>query len=465
MDHDIDKIEFYIVKSLIESQTFCQKFNSKIRSDLFSSKAQDIIKGVLGFFNKYGKPPTYSILKDKVLPQVCKKTQNDISDSIGYLKSVKTLEFNYGEQSEWLGEETKKFIKTRRIMNAIVSCVDLIEKHKHDEVVSVMEDAFQVNFDESLGCEYFEGLEDRLERSSIQEEVITTGLRELDNRIGGGYRRKSMFVFAGPSNVGKTLVLNDAASTLCMQGYNVLYLSMELSEDYIQKRTDAKFANVPINEINVNPQFAIKKAIAKRNELKKKNVKLGKLFYKEYAPNSICSNDIKALLKNLEVKDGFYPDFIVVDYLGLVRPNGKVFSDNTYGKIKTVCEELRALAVVYNACVMSAVQTNRNSYGQSSIGMQDVSDSIGIAQTADVLVTMARPADLDEENSMLINISKSRFSRNGGTFMVGVCYEYMKLVDIDGEDKDNIYSQTPTNVIRQLDDDDDDPKQKKTVLF
>ena len=73
-----------------------------------------------------------------------------------------------------------------------------------------MEDAFQINFDESLGVEYFEGLEDRLAQSAIKDEVISTGYPSLDCRIGGGYRRKSMFVFAGPANVGKTLILNDA---------------------------------------------------------------------------------------------------------------------------------------------------------------------------------------------------------------------------------------------------------------
>jgi replicative DNA helicase len=429
VDHEFDKIEYYIVKGLLTYDLYCRSYVSKLSNDLFSIKSQDLVKGIRSFFNKYKKLPSPKILEDKVIPVICKNDKMRINQAMDCLSDIMAIDVNIADSYEWLCDETKKFIKTKRIINAFVECSDLLEEHKHEEIYKIMKSAFEISFDETMGIEYFSGMEDRLSRSGLTQEIIPTGYKSLDSRIGGGYRRKSMFVFAGSSNVGKTLVLNDAASTLAYIGYNVLYLSLELSEDYIQQRTDAKFANVPIEDINIDPAEAIRKAIARREQLKKEGKKLGKLIYKEYSPNTISSNDISALIRNLEIHQNFKPDFIIIDYLKLVKPNGKAFSDNTYGKIVTVCEELRGLAFEHNACVLSAAQTGRQSYNQSSVGMEDIADSIGIAQTVDVLVTLARTSELDEDNSIIISIAKSRFSRNGGSFLAKVNYTYMKIID------------------------------------
>jgi replicative DNA helicase len=430
---DTDKIEYYIIKSLITSDTYCRFFFSKLGHDLFSERTKQVVIAILRYFNKYSKVPTIQILEDNVLPAICGKNEDQLEVAKEALQNASTIEFDFAEQYEWLKDETKKFVKTRRIMNAIIQSVDLLEQGKDEEIVTIMERAFQVDFDESLGIEYFDGMEERLIRAAEPTEVMCTGYKSLDSRVGGGYRRKSMFVFAAASNVGKTLVLNDSSFTLALCGYNVIYLSLELGEDYIQQRTDAKFAEVSMNEINVNPEFAIKKAIAKRDVMKKENATLGKMYYKEYAPNSVCANDIKALLRNLELKKGFKPDFIIVDYLKLVKPNGKAFADNTYGRIVTVCEELRSLAFEYDCCVLSAAQTGRQSYNQTSVGMEDISDSIGIAQTVDVLITLARNPEMDQNDDITLKIAKSRFSRNNSTFMMKIDYDHMRLVDTEDD--------------------------------
>lgn len=445
VEHDFDAIEYYIIKCLLSSDMFCRSYIDKLTNEVFSPKSQDLLRGVRAFFKKYNRAPSPKILEDKVLPTVCKRSDKRCRQAMDVLTNAMTLDVDVATEYDWICDETKKFIKTKRIINAVVEVTDLIQEHKHDEILATMEEAFQISFDESIGIEYFSGLEDRLSRADIRDEIIPTGYKSLDERIGGGYRRKAMFVFAGASNVGKTLVLNDAASTLAFEGHNVLYLSLELSEDYIQQRTDSKFANVPIEEVNVDPAEAIRKAIARRDRLASEGKKVGKLMYKEYAPNAISANDIRVLLKNLEVHGNFKPDFIIVDYLKLVRPNGKVFSDNTYGKIVTVCEELRALAFEYNACLLSAAQTGRQSYGQTTVGMEDISDSIGIAQTVDVLVTLARNSELDADDSIIISIAKSRFSRNGGSFFARVNYKYMKIIDDASEQREDAKPNTRPN--------------------
>lgn len=429
-DFDTDNIEFYIVKQLLESDSFARSYIAKIQPELFSAKLADVVRGIVMYFKKFGKFPPAKVLEDVVIPQIVKNDEDLVKNAKAALQVISAMKIPAADITTFMADETKKFIKTRTIMNAFVKCVDLVPQHKHDDIVAIMENAFRVNFDESLGLNYFEDLEQRLARCALTHEVISTGLPTLDGLIGGGYRRKALFVFAGPGNVGKSLVLNDAASTLALAGYNVLYLSLELSEDYISQRTDAKFGDISMNSINADPEAAIKKVMAKRKVMMDDGRKLGQLIYKDYPPNVASCNDIRGLLKTLETKNGFKPDFLIIDYVKLVKPNGKVYGDNLYNKLGTVCEEMRALGIEYNACVLSASQTGRQSYGSASIGMEDVSDSIAIPQTADVLVTLARNETLNKDNSILLTLAKSRFSRNEGSMQARIDYDHMKLIDI-----------------------------------
>lgn len=426
---DLDTLEYYILNTIFKDELYTRSFISKIQPNIFSPILDKIVKSVMAYYKKYSKVPSINLLKNQIIPKFCKDTELTLINE--KIDIIENLEFNINEAREWLQEETKNFIKIRTVMNALMNCAPLIKQGKYEKIVSLMEEAFKINFDETFGLDYFDELEQRKERCKEKEEIISTGIKCLDNAIGGGLRRKTLCLFAGPANTGKTLCLNDVASSLAFNGYNVLYLSLELSEDYISQRTDAKFAEVPMSEINVNPEFAIKKAIARRDALKKENKKLGKLIYKEYSPNEICSNDIRGLLKNLEIKNDFKPDFVIVDYLRLVRPNGKTLSDNTYGRITTVCEELRSIGMLHNCCVLTASQTGRQSYNTNEIGMQDLSDSIGIAQTADIIITLLRPKEMESENIMILNVAKSRFSKQGQSMTVGVDYNFMRLVDLD----------------------------------
>lgn len=435
---DQDKIEFYIVKSLLNDDLFARSFISKIHHALFSSNFQSLVKGYAYFYKKYNRIPPLSVLEDKLIPAACKNNENEITNAKNLLVEINTLQFELKSANEWLYEETKKFIKTRTIINAMIKCTEFVERGDHGTVVTIMEEAFKVDFDENFGLDYFDTMELRKETCNTKDQTYSTGIRSLDGLIGGGYRKKTLFVYAGPSGCGKTLFLNDAASTLALDGYNILYLSMELTEDYIARRTDAKFSEMKLGEIELNPRLAIEKAISKRNVLKKNGKKIGKLIYREFPPNAISSMDIEAMLKRYEHKHGITFDFIVVDYLKLVKPNGKTFSDNSYGRVGTVCEELRAVAMKHNIGVLTAAQTGRQSYNAKSIGMEDISDSMGIVHTADYIITLQQSTDMSTESTMALNVTKSRYAKRFTSTLVKADTEFMRIIDLS---EDSVYVQ------------------------
>jgi KaiC/GvpD/RAD55 family RecA-like ATPase len=426
---DTDKIENYIVKNLLIDDQYSRYFVSKLSSKIFSAKYQSILKGYLWYYKKYNKIPPVNILVDKIIPAVCKSNEAESDKCKDVITGLERIEFDNKSAHEWIYDETKKFIKTRTIINAMVQCFDHIEKQDHESVVTIMEDAFKLDFDDSFGHDYFDDMEIRQSKET-DNRTISTGIPTLDRLLGGGYRKKTFFVWAGPSGSGKTAFLNDGAVSVALEGYNVLYLSLELSEDYIAARADANFAEVSMDQINVNNKIAIEKAIKKRDSYKKNGKKLGKLIYKEYPPNAICAMDIEALIKSFETKRGLKFDFVVVDYLKLVKPNGRAFADNTYGRIGTVCEELRGIASKYNICLLTAAQTGRQSYNSASIGVEDVSDSLGIVQAADAIVTIQQTKDMKEDGLVLLNIGKSRFTKSESTLMVKFDSNYMRIIDV-----------------------------------
>lgn len=428
MSFEESKIELTIISSLINNDLYLRTYVSKFDHKLFSPVCSQIYKIIAAHFKKYSSMPTLRVIDDIYLPKAIKNEveREKVHD---VLQTCSTIPEIKGNEYDVLVEETKKFIKKRKIMNCVIECFQKIEEGKEEEVEEIYEEAFKFDFDDSLGIEYWQDLEARKIRSSVKDEVITTGIPSLDKLIGGGYRRKGMFIWAGPANSGKTLFLNDAATSVMMSGFNVVYFTLELPEDYITKRTDAKIAGVNMHDIYLNPMAAIDKAIAKRDVNKKNKKNVGQLYYKEYSPGTISCNDIRGYLKTLEIKKNFKPDFIVIDYIGNLKPNGKAFADNTYGIMKTISEEVRTLGFEYNSCIITATQTGRQSFGRNDVGMADVSDSIGIAQTADVMITISRTKELDAAQDAILTVAKSRYSKNGSCTIIHVDYNNMKIVD------------------------------------
>ena len=60
-------------------------------------------------------------------------------------------------------------------------------------------------------------------------------------------------------------------------------------------------------------------------------------------------------------------------------------SENMYLKIKSICEDVRAMAQRNLWCIVSVTQTNRGAYDASDISMANVSESGGLIATVDSL--------------------------------------------------------------------------------
>jgi hypothetical protein len=239
------------------------------------------------------------------------------------------------------------------------------------------------------------------------------------------------------TGVGKSLFMCHCASANLFDGLNVLYITMEMSEEKIAERIDANMLDVRIDELIDIPKDVYDKKV---NRLKNKTK--GKLIIKEYPTACAGSANFRHLINELKIKRNFIPDIIYIDYLNIcISSRLKQSSNvNSYTYIKAIAEELRGLAVEFNVPIVSATQTTRSGFASSDLGLEDTSESFGLPATADFMFAIISTEELAELNQIMVKQLKNRYSDPSVNkrFVIGVDKGKMKLYDVEQEAQEDI---------------------------
>lgn len=247
------------------------------------------------------------------------------------------------------------------------------------------------------------------------------------------------------SNLGKSLIKCSLSTNSLLQNKNVLYISLEMSEEKISERVLANTFDIDLNDLKMLDK---NKFMLKMEEMNNKT--RGNFYVVAYPPKSVNANRIRNILKELKTKKKFEPDIIFVDYMGLMSPNASRKTDNSYSEQKTISEELRAVAVEYGLPVVSAVQTNRGGFGNAELDMTDIADSIGTVATADIIFGVTQTQEMREAGRYTFLLLKNRYGENKKKCYIGVNYPRMRIYDIEEDNK-----KTSKDINSNIDDADD----------
>ena len=374
----MDKVEILILRNLLFNEEYLRKVVPFIKEDYFEDTHQKIIfEEILKFVQEYNEPATKEVLCIEIEKRqdINDNAFKEITQIISYLEDVPS-EFN------WLVDTTEKWCRDRAIYLALMESIHIAdgndEKKNRDSIPSILSDALSVSFDTHIGHDYLLDYEQRYESYHRKEEKIEFDLEYFNKITKGGLPNKTLNIALAGTGVGKSLFMCHVASSVLLQGKNVLYITLEMAEERIAERIDANLLNVPIQEIVDLPKQMFD---TKVNNLAKKTQ--GTLIIKEYPTASAHSGHFKSLLNELALKKSFRPDIIFIDYLNICassryRGNSTV---NSYSYIKAIAEELRGLAVEANVPIVSATQTTRSGYCldlktqvQTPQGLKDISN-------------------------------------------------------------------------------------------
>ena len=239
------------------------------------------------------------------------------------------------------------------------------------------------------------------------------------------------------TGVGKSLFMCHVASSVLLQGKNVLYITMEMAEEKIAERIDANLLDVAIQNIVDLPKSTFENKVTK---LAAKTQ--GTLIIKEYPTASAHSGHFKALLSELALKKSFRPDIIFIDYLNICASSRykSGMSVNSYSYIKSIAEELRGLAGEAEVPIVSATQTTRSGYGSSDVDLTDTSESFGLPATADLMFALISTEELEQIGQIMVKQLKNRYNDTvvNKRFVIGIDRSKMRLYDCEQSAQDNI---------------------------
>ena len=239
------------------------------------------------------------------------------------------------------------------------------------------------------------------------------------------------------TGVGKSLFMCHVASSVLLQGKNVLYITMEMAEEKIAERIDANLLDVAIQNIVDLPKSTFENKVTK---LAAKTQ--GTLIIKEYPTASAHSGHFKALLSELALKKSFRPDIIFIDYLNICASSRykSGMSVNSYSYIKSIAEELRGLAGEAEVPIVSATQTTRSGYGSSDVDLTDTSESFGLPATADLMFALISTEELEQIGQIMVKQLKNRYNDTvvNKRFVIGIDRAKMRLYDCEQSAQENI---------------------------
>ena len=433
----MERIETTILRNLVFNEEYSRKVIPFIQPDYFEQRTEKIIfEEITQFIVKYGNAITTEALAIEL------ENRTDLSETeVKESREITSSLTDAPADNQWLEDTTEKWCRDRAIYLALMESItiaDGADKEKNrDAIPSILSDALAVSFDNHIGHNYLEDYKERYESYHKKEDRIPFDLEYFNKITKGGLPNKTLNVALAGTGVGKSLFMCHMASSVLLNGRNVLYITMEMAEEKIAERIDANLLNVPIQDLVDLPRTSFENKVT---NISKKTQ--GQLIIKEYPTASAHSGHFKALLNELALKKSFKPDIIFVDYLNICassRYKGSA-NINSYTLVKSIAEELRGLAVEAEVPIVSATQTTRSGYGSSDVDLTDTSESFGLPATADLMFALISTEELEQLGQIMVKQLKNRYNDLSvfKRFIVGIDRAKMRLYDCEQTAQEDI---------------------------
>ena len=387
-DYGYDIQKLYLEMMLSDAETFvrCQ---SIFDHTLFDRKLQNTAKFIDQYVEEHNVLPTLDIVNAA--------TQSELSSHSDLRE----------EHYDWLLQDFETFIKHKGLERAILESADMLEKGDYGPVEELIKKAVQIGLTKDLGTDYFADPRSRLMKIKDKNGQISTGWKNLDDRLFGGFNRGELNIFAGGSGAGKSLFLANLGVNFAEKGLNVVYLTFELSEELVSMRIDSMLTGITTRDIfkQIDEVEMRVRVIGKKS---------GALQVK-YMPSGKNANDIRSYIKEYEIKMGRKVDVLLVDYLDLLMPiSRKISAENLFIKDKFVSEELRNLSMEKNCIFVTASQLNRASVEEVEFDHSHISGGLSKIQTADNVFGIFTSRAMRERGKYQIQLMKTRSSSGVG---------------------------------------------------
>lgn len=414
---DLDFFENIVMYKSLTDETYLASVIDHIDPKFFKSKdIKSIFEVIRDFYQKRGVRPTPTEIKSYL-------TTDELKTS--FKTVVRSFEsFDKNLNSDELYSNTETFLKEKGVYHAMLEAVDDINKNSVDTsvILDKFEKACNVSLTTNIGLDLLEDANLIVDDLNKVENFIPSKWKWLDDKIGGGFleQGRAIYIFAGETNIGKSIFLGNLAVNIAEQGKTVLLVTLEMPEMIYAKRLCTNITKIPFSQLKSEAPTLFQQ-LQEYKDSKSKS----KIIIKEFPPSTITTNHLKAFIKKITNK-GIKIDALVVDYVNLLHTT---IGSNTYERVKYITEQLRALSYVFNFPIISATQLNRQGYEISDPGLNTLSESMGLGFTADVILSIWQE-DTDKELGIIkMGMMKNRLGANFGSVNMRIDYSTLTLTE------------------------------------
>lgn len=413
-----EPVQELLLQMMLTDPSLFVRANPIINPVYFTSKKYStVMQFMQDYAKEYGSLPTPEEIKART--------------TVGIQK---IQDFNPGHARAAL-DTVEEFCKQRAVEVAVLKAADLLQKGQRDSIQSLIKEASLVSLQRELGTNYFSDPKARLNRLHELQANLSTGWSTIDKVLNGGFGWGELELFIAPSGGGKSVTLANQAVIQVQNGFDVLYITLELKEELVAQRLDAMVTGTAI--------WDIKKQVDQTTMLvldyKRNNPKSGNLYIKYMRPDVTNTLAIESYLNELEVQTGVRPNVILVDYMDLMGPNDRKISiENLSMKDKMVSQELRALAADrtargINCSVITAAQVNRSGMEELEFSMAGVAGGLTKIYSSDNVAVFVASKPMRDREEAMFQFLKTRNSAAVG-MKIMMKYDQRTLRILDAED-------------------------------
>ncbi len=454
MDSDLQSpttnIEKQLLKQLFESEDKLQiAVEKSVESDLFLDGANKKLFDIsLWYFQKYG-----SILTTSSLNSILDKSAMDdtFKQKIVLLHTEITSGTYEKRPLNFLIDEVKFAFKKNELKKILITSVEELEKTNVDGAINQLksgiikleltgrDDVREGFIDESADDRFARYKDIKLHPEKYKG--IYTGWPTFDS-VTNGVRGGQLMVIIGAVKEGKSTALLNIGYNAHVAGHNVLYVSVEMPKEQIERRYDARDSQLSYSAIR-DGKLSDADEIIYRQTHERQKARKGRFYVID--AHDCSTSYLKSKISTFPYKI----DLVMLDYLTLVKPTGK--SRDQWESIGKVTEEVRAIARDMHIPIITAAQANREGMKESKYkyNIENVGLSHLISAHADTLLSL-RLVDRDElEVSDVVEMTAATIAirdDRGCRFTIDACFDKMTMTERNVSVAGAAVSSLPTTV-------------------
>ncbi len=377
---------------------------------------KSLIRHIIEYVTKYNIIPEYQTLQDIINE---KEIEGPLKDNL--IELVRMIEEQRITDKLNVKDIALNFCRKQSLKKGLIDAVDNWEKGDYENIAQIISEALKVGEPKSSGHNYLKDMEKRLIK---KYRVPVPAMKGLDPKIGGGLAGGELGIVLSPTGGGKSMMLVKFACTALEAGKQVVYYTLELQESAIGNRIDACLTGLPLKDVLEYPDVIRETItdIASRG---------GNLIIKEFPTGSASINTIKSHLKVLE-REGIVPDVLLIDYADIMKAVSS-FSEKRFA-LTSIYEGLRGMAMEMNIPIWTASQAGRTAINKDKFSLDTISESLGKAQTADIILGIGRPDEDKAAKKATMMVLKNRNGEDG--YALRMHFDTSKI-DIRIEDDDS----------------------------